>query len=44
MPFFLKILNDVLSPKKEMVSVNFSRPLFCLLDFLTVEDGTDKMS
>jgi len=27
-----------------MVSVNFSRPLFCLLDFLTVEDGTDKMS
>jgi hypothetical protein len=31
-------------PKKKIVSVNFSHAVFCLLDFLTREDGTDRFS
>jgi len=41
---FLKILNDVRSPQRKRVSVNFSCTLFCLLDFLTVEEGTNRLS
>jgi hypothetical protein len=32
------------APKKKKVSVNFSCTLFYLLDFLTVEDGTNRLS
>jgi hypothetical protein len=31
-------------PKKKTVSVKFSRALFSLLDFVTLEDGTDRSS
>jgi hypothetical protein len=31
-------------PKENMVSVNFPRALFSLLDFLTLEAGTDRVS
>ena len=31
------------SQKKKIVSVNFNRALFSLLDFLTLEDGTDML-
>jgi hypothetical protein len=31
------------SPKK-ILSVNFSRSLFSLLNFLTIEDGADRLS
>ena len=30
--------------KKKIVSANFDHALFSLLDFLTSEDGTDKLS
>jgi hypothetical protein len=30
--------------KKKTVSVNFSCTVFSLLDFLTLEDGTDRLS
>jgi len=31
-------------PKKKIVSVNFSCAVFSLFDFLTLEDGTDRLS
>jgi len=31
-------------PKKKIVSGNFSWAVFSLLDFLTLEDGTDTLS
>ena len=31
-------------PKNKIVSVNFSRAMFSLLDFLTLEDGSDRVS
>jgi hypothetical protein len=40
--FFTKLGNGP-SPKKKVVSVNLSRAIFCLLDFSTPEDGTNKM-
>jgi hypothetical protein len=39
---FLKKLVNKQKKKKKVVSVNFSRALFCLLDFLTLEDGMNK--
>jgi hypothetical protein len=32
------------APKKKTVSVSFSHTLFPLLDFSTVEDGTNRLS
>ena len=32
------------SRKKKIVSVNFSHALFSMLDFLTLEDGTYRLS
>ena len=44
----LKKLDNGQSPpppqKKKIVSANFDHALFSLLDFLTSEDGTDKLS
>jgi hypothetical protein len=40
----LKRSDDRLSPKKRRLSVNFSHALFSLLDFLTLADGTDRLS
>jgi len=31
-------------PKKNSVSVNFSHAMFCLLDFMTLKDGTNRLS
>jgi len=31
-------------PKKKLLSVNFSRALFFLLDFLTLEAWTDRLT
>jgi len=31
-------------PQKKMVSVNFCQDLFSLLDFFTLEDGTNRLS
>jgi len=31
-------------PKKKSVSVNFSCAVFCLLDFMTLKDGTNRLS
>jgi hypothetical protein len=31
-------------PKKKTVSVNICNVVFSLLDFLTLEDGTDRLS
>jgi hypothetical protein len=41
---FFKKLDSGQSLKKEIVSVNFSCALFSLLDFLTLNNGTDKLS
>jgi len=41
---FFKKLGDGQAPKKKIVSCNFSHTLFSLLDFVTSEDGTDRMS
>jgi hypothetical protein len=35
---------DGQSPKKQVVSVNFSSALFCLVDLLTFKDGRDWLS
>jgi hypothetical protein len=32
------------SPKKQVVSVNFSSAVFCLVDMLTFKDGTNWLS
>jgi hypothetical protein len=40
---FFKNLDNGPSPKKKVVSVNFSCVLFHLLDFLTLEDGMNKL-
>jgi len=40
---FFKKLNDGQVPKKKIVSFKFSHALFYLLDFLTVEGGTDRL-
>jgi hypothetical protein len=32
------------TPKKKMVSVNFCQEFFSLLDFFTLEDGTNRLS
>jgi hypothetical protein len=42
MACFLKKLDDV--PNKKTVLVKFSGSLFYLLDFLTPEAGTDRLS
>jgi hypothetical protein len=31
-------------PKKKILSFNFSHTMFSLLDFFTLEDGTDRLS
>jgi hypothetical protein len=31
-------------PEKKIVSNKFSHAVFCLLDFLTPDDGTDRFS
>jgi len=41
---FLKKLDDGQAPKKKIVSCNFSHTLFSLLDFVTFEDETDRVS
>jgi hypothetical protein len=39
---FFKNVDGGQSPKrKKIVSVKFSHAVFCLLDFFTLEDGTD---
>jgi len=38
-----KKLNDGPVTEKKMVSFNFSCAVFCLLDFLTLEHGTDRL-
>jgi hypothetical protein len=40
----LKKLDDRQAPKNRIVSVNFSCALVALLDFLTLEDGTNRLS
>jgi hypothetical protein len=43
--FFFKKLDGGQSPKrKKIVSVKFCHAVFCLLDFFTLEDGTDILS
>jgi hypothetical protein len=37
-------LGDGQNPKKRDVSVNFSHAMFSHLDFLNLEDGTNKLS
>jgi len=41
---FFKKIRLWTSPKKKIVSVNFTHALFSLLDFLTLEDETDGLS
>jgi len=40
---FFKKLDDEQSIKQEDFAINFSHVLFILLDFLTLEDGTDRL-
>jgi hypothetical protein len=42
--YFFKKLGEGKVQKKKAVSVNFSRALFSPLDFLTLEDGTDRLT
>jgi len=35
---------DKFPPKKKIVSVDFYYAVFCLLDFLTLEAGTNRLS
>jgi hypothetical protein len=44
MSFFFKKSDDGQVPKQKIVSCNFSHTLFSLLDFLTFEDGTDRLA
>jgi hypothetical protein len=44
MPSFINKLDDGQVPKKEIVFVKFSCALFSLVDFLTYEDGSDRLS
>jgi len=44
MPCFINKLDDGKVPKKKIVFVKFSCALFSLVDFLTPEDGTDRLS
>jgi len=41
---FFKKLDDGQITEKKNLSVNFSHAVFSLLHFLTLEDGTDRMS
>jgi hypothetical protein len=41
--YFFKKLNGVQVPKKKNVSFKFSHALFYILDFLTLEGGTDRL-
>jgi hypothetical protein len=40
---FFKKLNDGQVPKKKIVSFKFSHALFYLLDFFTLEGGTNRL-
>jgi hypothetical protein len=44
MPCLLKKLEGGQVPKKKIVSFNFSHTLFSVLDFLTLENGTERLS
>ena len=41
---FINKLDNGQVPNKKIMSVKFSRVLFSLVDFLTHEDGTDRLS
>ena len=42
--FFKKLDDGQIPPPLKKVSVNFIHALFFLLDFLTFEDGVDRLS
>jgi hypothetical protein len=42
--FIFKKLEMGNAPKKKVLSVKFFHAVFCLLDFLTIETGTSRLS
>jgi len=44
MLWLFKKLGDGQSPKQENLTVNFSHAVFSLLDFLILQEGTDRLS
>jgi hypothetical protein len=44
MPSFINRLDDGQVPNKKIVLVKFSNAVFYLVDFLTFEGGTDRLS